>query len=164
MKKEILKRAVIGFVLGMAVGNLIAFFYADKSADPVVIVTPLLSRRTGSVTAALIIQTILSGLMGAVSFAGTIFYDFEDWGMTKTMVMHYLLIILIYFPVAFWCGWIDPEWKEILIRAVIMAFEYLVIWLIMYIRYRIQTKELNRMMESYRDQASATGQTLKIRH
>ena len=95
MKSKILKLALIGFVLGMLIGNLISYLSADKSAEPLVIVSQVLIRRTGSVEAAMIVNTLLSGILGAVCMAGVIFHDPEvyDWGLTKAAVLHFLPIL-----------------------------------------------------------------------
>ena len=147
MKKEVLKRAVIGFFLGMLIGNFISYISSGRSAVPPVLVSDDLIRKAGSEMAALIVQTVLSGILGAVSFMGTIFYDLDDWGMTKTMLVHFLLILGVYFPVGFYCGWIEPDLKYILMVTGAMAFAYLIVWVIMYIRYRIETARLNQLVK-----------------
>lgn len=149
MKKKILKLALLGFVLGMLIGNLIAYSFADKSVQPLVIVSSALIRRTGSVKAAMITQTLLSGLLGAISFAGTVFYDPElfDWGMTRAVTSHYLLVMSVNIPIAYFCGWFPFSFKNLLIWIAIMTFCYFIIWLIMFLRYRKETNELNEILK-----------------
>ena len=158
MKRKILKLALIGFVLGMMIGNLISFLSADHSVKPLVIVSPVLIQRTGSVKAAMIVNTLLSGILGAVSMAGAIFHDPEefDWGMTKAAVLHFLLILAVNVPIALYCGWIKPGFLNLLIWVSIMAFSYFIVWLIMYFRYRKETEELNRMLEQNQNSEDRT--------
>ena len=148
MKSKIMKLALIGFVLGMLIGNLISFLSHDKSVTPLVIVSPVLIQRTGSVKAAMIVNTLLSGILGAVCMAGTIFHDPEefDWGMTKAAVLHFLLILAVNIPIALYCGWLKPGFLNMLIWVSVMALAYFIVWLIMYFRYRKETEELNRML------------------
>ena len=148
MKSKIMKLALIGFVLGMLIGNLISFLSHDKSVTPLVIVSPALIQRTGSVKAAMIVNTLLSGILGAVCMAGTIFHDPEefDWGMTKAAVLHFLLILAVNIPIALYCGWLKPSFLNMLIWVSVMALAYFIVWLIMYFRYRKETEELNRML------------------
>lgn len=150
MRKKILKLAMIGFLLGMVIGNLISFLMCDKSSRPLVIVTDSLIQRTGSVTAAMIVNTLLSGLLGMASFAGVIFHDPEafDWGMTKAALFHFLLIMTFNLPIAIYCGWVDPSFVSLLIWTGIMAVSYFIVWLIMYIRYKKETEELNKMLRN----------------
>ena len=148
MKSKILKLALIGFVLGMLIGNLISYLSADKSAEPLVIVSQVLIRRTGSVEAAMIVNTLLSGILGAVCMAGVIFHDPEvyDWGLTKAAVLHFLLILAVNIPIALYCGWLKPGFPDLLIWVSFMALSYFIVWLIMFLRYRKETEELNRLL------------------
>ena len=148
MKSKILKLALIGFVLGMLIGNLISYLSADKSAEPLVIVSQVLIRRTGSVEAAMIVNTLLSGILGAVCMAGVIFHDPEvyDWGLTKAAVLHFLLILAVNIPIALYCGWLKPGFPDLLIWVSFMALSFFIVWLIMFLRYRKETEELNRML------------------
>ncbi len=148
MKSKILKLALIGFVLGMLIGNLISYLFADKSAEPLVIVSQVLIRRTGSVEAAMIVNTLLSGILGAFCMAGTIFHDPKvyDWGLTKAAVLHFLLILAVNIPIALYCGWLKPGFPDLLIWVSFMALSYFIVWLIMFLRYRKETEELNRML------------------
>ena len=149
MKKKIAKLALIGFVLGMIIGNLISYIFCDKSTEPLVIVSKTLINRTGSVTAAMIVNTLLSGLMGAVSWAGVIFHDPDefDWGMTKAAVLHFLLIMAFNIPIALYCGWLSPDFKSLLIWVGMMALSFLIVWFIMYLRYKKETDDLNNLLK-----------------
>ena len=148
MVKKIRKLALIGFFLGMLIGNLISFITCDKSVQPPVIASPILVERTGSTTAAMIVNTLLSGLLGAVAWAGVIFHDPEefDWGMTKAALLHFLLIMVFNIPIALYCGWLNPDAVSILIWVGIMTVCYFIIWLIMYLRYKKETSELNELV------------------
>ena len=150
MKKKVFKLALIGFFLGMLIGNLISYLSCDKSAQPLVIVSPVLVERTGSVRAAMIVNTLLSGLLGAAAWAGVIFHDPEvfDWGLTKAAVYHFLLIMAFNIPIALYCGWCPPDPVSILIWTGIMAVSYFIVWLIMFLIYRKETAELNELMKN----------------
>lgn len=150
MKKKVFKLVLIGFFLGMLIGNLISYLSCDKSAQPPVIVSPALIERTGSVRAAMIVNTLLSGLLGAAAWAGVIFHDPEvfDWGLTKAAVYHFLLIMVFNIPIALYCGWCPPDPVSILIWTGIMAVSYFIVWLIMFLIYRKETAELNELMKN----------------
>ena len=153
MKKKVFKLALIGFFLGMLIGNLISYLSCDKSAQPPVIVSPVLVERTGSVRAAMIVNTLLSGLLGAAAWAGVIFHDPEvfDWGLTKAAVFHFLLIMAFNIPIALYCGWCPPDPVSILIWTGIMALSYFIVWLIMFLIYRKKTAELNELMKNNKE-------------
>ncbi len=147
MKQKIIKLAGIGFLIGIAVGNIIALFPFLSGKRDFVPVSPGLTEKLGSAESAFLVQTLLSGLLGAVSFAGMLFYERDDWTMLQSAVIHWLLIMLVYFPIALYCGWISEEPREMLLMALIMTAAYALIWLFMYLRYRKQAEELNRELE-----------------
>ena len=146
MLKRFLKLAAAGFVLGMAVGNLIAIITSYMTGGEVLIFSPALLQRAGSPAAALAIQTVLSGVIGAVGMGGVIFYDFEDWGMLRTALVHYLIVIAFVIPIAIALGWTDPEPRSILAMCAAEAAAYAVIWVIMFLRYRSEVKRLNELI------------------
>ncbi len=147
MKRELIKYAGIGFLIGSAVGNIIAllpFLFGKRELLPV---PQTLTEKLGSAERAFLVHTLLSGLLGAVSFAGMLFYERDDWSMIQSAVIHWLLIMLFYFPIALYCGWISEDPREMLIMALIMTAAYVLIWLFMYLRYRKQAEELNRELD-----------------
>ena len=147
MKRKFLKYIGIGFLIGSAVGNIIAlhpFLFGSKDLTPV---SPALTEKLGSAESAFLIQTLLSGRLGAVSFAGMLFYDRDDWPMILSAVIHWLLIMLFYFPIALYCGWISEDPREMLIMALIMTAAYVLIWLFMFLHYRKQAEELNQKLD-----------------
>ncbi len=144
---RVLKRVGLGFLFGMAVGNLIAYFTGSGSGLPV---APDLITAVGNEAAALLIQTVLSGLIGAAGFGGTLFYEKEKWSMLRAMLTHFALISVVFVIVSKVLCWITAV-KELLIMEGIMLAAYLIIWLIMCAIYRSQVKELNAMLKSAKD-------------
>ena len=149
MKKKVVKLALIGFFLGMLIGNLISFLSCDMSARPLVIASPELVEKTGSAAAAMIVNTLLSGFLGMAAWAGVIFHDPEefDWGMTKAAIYHFLLIMVFNIPIALYCGWCPPDPRSLLIWVAIMAAAYFIVWLIMYLIHKKETAELNELVK-----------------
>lgn len=73
-----IKRIMLGFVIGMAVGNLIAAMFSYVPGGDNLIVSELLLEKTGSESKAFLIQTLLSGVLGAVGMGGTVIYELEN--------------------------------------------------------------------------------------
>lgn len=141
MLAQTLKRALSGFVLGMAVGNLIAALTGHPD-----IVSPALLERAGSLSAALLWQTILSGVIGAAGFGGMVLYEIERWPLRLTDAVHNALVLAVFLPCALVLGWINTA-AEVLIMAGIMSAAHYVVFLIMCARYRAQVRELNELNE-----------------
>lgn len=137
-----LKRAGFGFILGMAVGNLLAALLGGAE-----LFSPHLLAWAGSLPGALLVQTLLSGAVGAAAFAGIGFYDIEGWSLLRTAVVHYLLIEAVYLPIAFALGWVATA-AEALVTAGCMAAAYLLIFLILWLIYHAQVRKLNQLNEA----------------
>ena len=143
MLGRILKRAGLGFLLGMAMGNLIAYFTGSGSGMPV---APEFVDAVGSEAAAFLIQTVLSGLIGAAGFGGMLFYEIESWSMLRTMLTHFALISAVFLAVSRILCWMT-EVSEMLIMEGIMLAAYLAVWMIICAVYRAQVKDLNALQD-----------------
>jgi hypothetical protein len=144
---KIIRRGAAGFLIGILVGNLIVIVHHMISGGQLQWAAETLVQKAGSEAAAVFLQNLVSGLFGAFSMVGTIFYDLESWELTKASVVHCLLILAAYFPTALFCGWLEPNPGAILMMAVIMTGCYLLIWLVMYLRCRKEAEELNREID-----------------
>jgi hypothetical protein len=145
-----LKRAGFGFLLGMAVGNLIAVLTGHPN-----IVSPALLERAGSLSNALLWQTLLSGLIGAAGMGGISLYELEDWPLLRTTLVHYAIYIVTFIFCALALGWCERP-VEFLVMAVIMLAIHFTIFLIMCARYRAQVKELNELNELRKQRSRET--------
>ena len=144
---KILKRAGFGLILGMAVGNLIAALTAHGD----MIVTPALLERAGSLSGALLRQTLLSGVIGFAAWAGISFYDIEGWSLRRAVAVHYASIMIVFLPVGFYLGWLGGP-LDALVMAAIMAVCHLTVFFILCAYYKAQVRELNQLLEERKQQ------------
>ena len=154
MLVKTLKRAGLGFFIGVFVGNVIAVL----SGWPDAFVTEKLLAMTGGQAPAVLVQTLLSGVLGAVGFAGVSLYDLESWPLLRIALVHYVIIEAAFYPIAFALGWMHTA-KEALIWLVIYAIVYLVIFLIMWAIYKRQIKEANKLIEHRKQEQTKRHQT-----
>ena len=139
MRSRMIRRIILGFLLGTAIGNLIAWFFGSY-------VSSMLVARMGRVPAAILVQSLVSGLYGSFALAGTLFYDIEQWSLTRSSVMHFLVIAVLYVPTAMFLGWANSA-TEILIVEGILLVAYFIIWLVIYLRYKKKVRSLNEMLK-----------------
>ncbi len=140
-----LKRAGLGILLGITIGNLIAVITGFSTGEESRFVSAGLIQKAGSEAMAFLLQTIFSGLYGAVCMAGMSLYEIEHWSMLRSYLVHYSIIILSYIPLAFFLCWVQTV-KELAIITGIQTIGYFIIWLIIYSVYKVQVKELNRQI------------------
>lgn len=145
-----LRRAGIGFLLGIVIGNIIPMLGGAWNESGFISASMLLIERVGDVTLAIIIQNIVSGVFGAICFGGMSFYDIESWPLALATVSHCVVIIIFFLPIALLLGWVSTP-AEILIMIGLQLVIYFLIWLIIYMNYRKQVKKLNELNQKHHD-------------
>ena len=140
MRKKLFILAGIGFLLGIVAGSLIAWLTGGS------LVNARLAAWTGSGAASVVLQTLISGLLGAIAMGGTVVYEIERWSLTACSVTHYLMTEVSYVAIALLLGWVESL-EGLLVMLAIQLVIYVIIWLIMYRRYQAQVRELNQLLE-----------------
>ncbi len=149
MLEKILKRAGIGFLLGIVVGDLIAVLTGASDTGGVSFASQkLLDMAGGNGVAAIILQSVFSGLYGALCFAGMTFYEIELLPLASATALHCALIVLPFIPVSYLLGWVGGIVETLIIASAQIA-AFFVIWLILYFVYKKQIIELNDMQTNY---------------
>ncbi|MBQ3264712.1 MAG: DUF3021 domain-containing protein [Ruminococcus sp.] len=148
MLAKTLKRAGIGFLLGIVIGYALSILTGLDNPDVFISVPPRLLSLTGSVPLSQILQGLFSGIYGAVCFGTMTFYEIERWPLALATGAHCAVIVLLYIPVGFFLGWLDG-WLDMLIVAGCQLVGFFIIWLIMNAIYKKQVKELNEMQKDF---------------
>ena len=140
-----LKRAGFGFLLGMIVGVFIVIGMSFGAGGSIVVPHKLLVL-TGSEAGALLAQVLISGAYGAIPMAGVTFYDLDSWGLLKQAVVHYLSYMVAFLLFGYMAGWVETP-ADMAFVAALFAVSHAIIWTIMYMRYKAETKELNELLQ-----------------
>ncbi len=141
MRKRILKLVAIGFFGGMVMGNLIAYLTGGS------FVNQKLLSLYGSEAGSVILQTLLSGLLGAIAMGGTEVYELERWPLALSSLTHYGMIVVTYTAIALSLGWVGGA-AELLITIFIQTAAYAAIWMVIFLRYKRKVRELNELLEN----------------
>ena len=149
-----LKRAGLGFFLGMVVGVFIVIGLSFGSGGSIALPHKLLAI-TGSEAGALLAQVLISGAYGAIPMAGVTFYELDSWGLLKQAVVHYASYTATFMLFGYAAGWVETVF-DMALMAGIFAVGHAIIWTIMYIRYRAETKELNELLQEAKQANQAT--------
>ena len=151
MLKKTLKAAGIGFLIGMVVGDLIAILTGNSDTGGITFASSqLLDMAGGNSALAMILQSLFSGLYGAVCFAGMSFYEIERMPLALATALHCALIVLLFIPIALFLGWVS-DIGTLLIISGMQLVGFFIIWLIMYFGYKKQIRELNEMQEHFQN-------------
>ena len=145
MKKKLLIRCALGFLLGVAAMLIVPSLISGKPIGSIIYTDELLAR-TGSPTAATAVSLLVMGLFGSLCMGCTLFYEIESWPLACATAAHYLIMALGYLIPNWLLCWDMPP-KLLLAIEGFMALGFAVIWLIMYLRYKREVLELNELMK-----------------
>ena len=145
MLKTIIRRAEFGFSIGLLLGDGIAMLTGSLGAGELVLVSGKLLDMTGNIALAFLIQSLLSGLYGALTFGTIVFYEIESWPLTVATAAHALVVIGSFVPLSVFLGWASDEPVGFLIMIGCQVVGFLIVWIIMYSIYKKQVKELNEL-------------------
>ncbi|MGN0155265.1 MAG: DUF3021 domain-containing protein [Lachnospiraceae bacterium] len=144
MKKEILKRIGIGVLGGIVISYLItigiSLILGDGNYYPCV---PSLVERFGSEIAAVIIQTILSAILGG-GFAGSSFiWDKDDWSLLKQTGIYFSIVTVLMMTVAYFLDWMEHSISGVLSYFVIFLVIFVIVWISQYIMWKKRIARIN---------------------
>ena len=142
--------AIIGFLVGMVVGNGITMSFASSS-EGISLVAAELADNLGYVPA-VIMQTIVSGIAGAVCFGGTYVYQSERYGILSATLIHMALAMCTMIPVANLLWWTDHTLEGSLLFLAFISTIYLLIWVSIYASYRAEIRKINEALEKRRSE------------
>jgi len=132
--KNILKRCVQGIACGCTICTIISFV-AVLLKDPSNIY---------------ISQVIASVVVGIGWFAPTVIYANEKLGMGQKILIHFAIGFIVYWPSAFYAGWIPVQYGiwGIVSSVVLMLIFAILIWIGFYMYYKNESKQINNKLKS----------------
>lgn len=144
MKKEILKRSLLGAPLGVAIGVIITIIISLAIGDGnYYAVVPALVDDMGSEINAVILQTVLSLVYGAAWAGASVVWDAEGWSLLKMTLVHLAIASVATFPIAFFARWMPQTLVGVLLYVGIFLFIYAGIWFSQYSAMKKRVQELN---------------------
>ena len=149
---RLLKRAGIGFLLGIVVGNLITWIPGITSGK---MISPDLIVSIGSGAGAMAVQTLVMGLYGALAMGGMTLYEIERWPLAMSTAVHYLIIAVSFVVMDLLLRWNSSPAEILVVEAILLAV-FSLIWLIMFLRYRSQVRRLNAELRKQEKQETHT--------
>jgi len=148
MLKEIIKRGLFGFAVGVFIGQTIliieSLFVGDGNFYAV---TPYLNSLAGSQLGAVIIQFFVTGFIGTTFAAGSIIFELDNWSLLKQTVIHFLVTSVLMFIAGLICGWFPRNAVSFLIWFGMFIVIYIIFWVSFYNYYKKQTREINESLK-----------------
>ena len=152
MKKKAFLRGLLGFPLGIAIGHIISvlgsLFWANGTFEPCV---PSLIASVGNEINAVILQTLLCGVIGASFAASSVVWEFENWSIAKQTGFYFLINAVFMLPTAYFLNWMEHSLMGFLVYFGIFTLYFAIIWLIQYFVWKHTLKKMNAKLHSLSD-------------
>jgi len=149
MKKQAFLRGLIGVPIGITIGYLITIFisrgWGNGYYSPCV---PSLVEQMGSEINAVILQTVLCGILGAAFGATSIIWELDSWSIVKRTGIYFLIGSISMMPIAYINHWMEHSIGGFLSYFGIFVVIFIVVWIIQYIVWR---QRINRINENVSD-------------
>ena len=146
--KSAILRGLIGACVGITLYYLIALIISGCIHDGTFyIVDPEVAEHWGSQLNGAVVSTCLTVLMGVCFGASSVIFDLDHWSILKQTAVHFLVIFLAYFGVAYALHWFDRNLGSFLVSLLIFLFTYAGIWLGQYWGYAKKVKAINQGLE-----------------
>lgn len=152
MKKKIMLRLALGFPIGVTIGQtisiVISLIWAEGYYAPFV---PELATVMGNEINAVILQTILCGVLGMGFCASSVIWEIEHWGITKQTGIYFLIVSAIMMPIAYITYWMEHSITGFLSYFGIFALIFVIIWIIQFTIGRKNVRKMNENLQSLKN-------------
>lgn len=147
MKKKILIRAFLGALIGIVINYLITIVISvvigDGTFYPCV---PSFAERYGNEVTAVIIQTILSAVLGGGFSMASLIWEKDDWSLLKQTGTYFAIITILMMTVAYTCEWMEHSLRGVLTYFGIFFGIFVVIWIIRYLSWKIRISKIKEKL------------------
>lgn len=133
----------VGITIGTILSIIISFTWGQGYYTPC---TPELVDTMGNEINAVILQTILCGLLGAAFGAGSVIWSLDRWSLTKQTGAYFLITAAVMLPIAYFLYWMEHSLKGLLSYGAIFAAIFIAIWVVEYAVGRCVVAKLNKKL------------------
>lgn len=142
-KKTMITRGLMGIPIGITIGYLITIFislgWGEGYYSPCV---PQLAEAVGSEIGAVILQTALCAVLGAVFGGASIIWELDEWSIVKQTGIYFLIISVTMLPVAYVTHWMEHSVKGFLLYFGIFLGIGIAMWITQYFLWKIRVKKI----------------------
>ena len=144
MQRKLILRGLFGFPVGVAIGFVITIMISvcvgDGSFYPV---TPELIVTMGNELNAVMLQTVLCGIMGAGFAMASVIWEMDSWSLAKQSGIYFSVVCIVMLPIAYVTNWMKHTVGGVLAYVGIFVVIFLIVWLIQYSAWRRKIKKMN---------------------
>lgn len=147
MFKEIVKRGLLGFMIGVFIGETILIINSVLAGKGIFYpINPLLISREGPQLTKVIIQYFLTGIIGMTFAASSIIFELDNWSLLKETVIHFCITSVVMYFCGFFCNWFDHTVIATILWFAVFIVIYILFWLGFTLYYRIAVRKINDVL------------------
>lgn len=147
MKKKILGRFYLGFPLGIAIGFVITIFISIGLGDGAYYpCTPQFLEEMKTPLHAVILQTVLCGILGSISCAGSVVWQLDRWSILKQSGVYFAILSTAMMPIAYVLYWMEHSWIGAVSYFLVFALIFVFVWIFQYVVWKIKLKKMNQKL------------------
>lgn len=148
MIKKVFLRGLLGFPIGIAIGYAVTIFKSLGTGQgyyfPCV---PELIELMGNEINAVIVQTVLCGLLGAAFGSGSVIWEIDSWSIVKQTGIYFAIVSVVMLPIAYFMFWMEHSVKGFLSYFGIFVAIFIFIWLIQYLIGKYNVTKMNSKLK-----------------
>ena len=150
MKKELLFRVFVGVLGGVVLSYFItitiSFIVGDGNYYPCV---PSLTERFGNEVTAVIVQTVLSSILGAVFAGCSLVWEKDEWSLLKQTSIYFGIVSVLMMTVAYICEWMEHSVKGVLSYFAIFFAIFVLVWIVQYLIWKARISKIKEGIQKY---------------
>ncbi len=148
MKRKALVRGLWGFPGGIAIVTgitiIISLGIGDGAYHPC---DPAFVAAVGNEITAVIIQTVLSGILGCIYGAASVIWEMADWSLPKQSAVFCVILTVPMMAGGYIMRWMEHSVSGILSFFLIFFAVFIIIWVVNYLGWMIKIRKLNQDVE-----------------
>ncbi|WP_155591504.1 DUF3021 domain-containing protein [Lysinibacillus cavernae] len=148
MRKELFTRVIGGFVIGVALGQIVQFFISMGigQGDYVWVVPEFRAIFTNEGTA-IITQVLLTGVIGLTFALAALIFEMARWGMLKQYIIHFFVTAIIWIPIVTLL-WMPKTMANVISLLASFLGTYIITWVLQYKFSQRDIEKINAVLSN----------------
>lgn len=142
--KEIVKRALLGIAISLAIAQIITLIVSlcihNGTYYPYY---PILEKKYGGALGAMCVQTLVDIVYGIIFGVSTFIFSKDRWSLTRQTITHFLLITTSCLVGGWLAYWYPHKLSGVLIALAEYVVTYFIIWFCIYQSYKKSIEQIN---------------------
>ena len=134
----------MGIALGHVITIMISACVGDGSFYPV---TRELQQTVGSELLAVILQTLLCGVMGAGFAMASVIWEMDGWSLARQTGIFFSVACVIMLPIAYVANWMEPSFSGLLSYFGVFSAIFLIVWLAQVAAWKRRIRKMNDSLQ-----------------